>query len=566
MAIGSRVFGLWLPLAALQVCVQGQPPPPGAYRYPLDIPARLNANFGEMRPNHFHMGLDLFTERRTGLPVLAAADGHVGRVKVEPGGFGRALYLYHPDGTTTLYAHLERFAPELEAAVRRRQYDTESWALEWVLPPGAFPVRRGQAVAFSGNTGASSGPHVHFEVRLTRDDRCLNPLRHGLPLPDDVAPELLRLAVYDRGRSIYEQTPALHPFRRTPQGTAVPGIIRVHTDRVALAVEAVDRMTGSPNPNGVHAARLLEGDSPIAGFRLDEVGYEATRYQNAHADFMRRAAGGPWLQFLTPLPGDTLTAIRSPASSPTAIRLTDTLPRRFRITVADAAGNTRVADFTLQWSGTLRRPPAPEGMPMAPGHVGVFETASLQVVLDEQALYDTIRFQHSERPGQGPLSFSAVHRLHRTDVPVHTYFTVRLQPSRPVPAALADRMVIRRTGRGSPLVRKVTPQAGAYAARFREFGEVELLADDSPPAIAIPGLSDGGRLAGPSIVVRVSDDLGAIRQFRGELDGRWLLFAQQGGTYTYRVDERCPPGRHTLTLSATDEAGNKSVRSVVFTR
>jgi hypothetical protein len=151
---------------------------------------------------------------------------------------------------------------------------------------------------------------------------------------------------------------------------------------------------------------------------------------------------------------------------------------------------------------------------MAPGHVGVFETASLQVVLDEQALYDTIRFQHSERPGQGPLSFSAVHRLHRTDVPVHTYFTVRLQPSRPVPAALADRMVIRRTGRGSPLVRKATPQAGAYAARFREFGEVELLADDSPPAIAIPGLSDGGRLAGPSIVVRVSDDLGAIRQFR----------------------------------------------------
>jgi hypothetical protein len=346
----------------------------------------------------------------------------------------------------------------------------------------------------------------------------------------------------------------------------VPGIIRVHTDRVALAVEAVDRMTGSPNPNGIYAARLLEADRPIAGFRLDQVGYEATRYQNAHADFMRRSAGGPWLQFLMPLPGDTLSAIRSPAGSPTGIRLTDTLPRRFRISVADAAGNTREADFTLQWSGTVRRPPVPDGMLMAPGHVGVFETASLQVVLDEQALYDTIRFQHTERPGQGPLSFSAVHRLHRTDVPVHSYYTVSLQPSRPVPAALADRMVIRRTGRGSPLVRKATLQAGAYAARFREFGDVELLADDSPPAIAFPGLKEGGRLAGSTLAVRVTDNLGAVRNFRGELDGRWLLFAQQGGTYTYRVDERCPPGRHTLIVSAEDEAGNKSVRSVVFNR
>jgi murein DD-endopeptidase MepM/ murein hydrolase activator NlpD len=546
--------------------VRGQTSREGRYRYPLDIPARLNANFGELRPNHFHMGLDLFTERRTGLPVLAADDGYVGRVKVEPGGFGRALYLYHPDGTTTLYAHLERFEPTLEEAVRRRQYDLESWQMEWELPAGAFPVRRGQYVANSGNTGASAGPHVHFEVRRTRDDLCLNPLAYGLPLPDAVPPDIHRLAVYDRSRSVYEQSPSLHSFRRTPEGYEVPGVILVRTDRVSFAIGATDRMSGSPNPNGIHAATLWEGGRPLAGFRLDRIGYDSTRYLNAHVDIMRRANGGHWLQFLLPLPGDALAGIRTQNPRLKEIRLTDTLPHRFRITVQDVSGNTSQAFLTVRRTGMPVSRPATEGMVMAPGQVGVFETNAVQAVLDESALYDTIHFRHAERPGTGNMSFSAVHTLHRTDVPVHNYFTVRLRPLRPMPAALADRMVIRRTGSGSPKVAKAKAQSGWYAARFREFGDFELLADATPPLIMIAGLHEGGRLTGSTVTVRVTDDLGSVRNFRGEIDGRWVLFAQQGGAFTYRVDERCPPGRHTLSVAAEDEAGNKSVRSVVFTR
>lgn len=563
MVTAGRI--LFLCLAALS-SARGQASGEARYRYPLDIPARLNANFGEMRPNHFHMGLDLFTERRTGLPVLAAAAGYVGRVKVEPGGFGRALYLYHPDGTTTLYAHLERFEPALEEAVRRRQYALESWQLEWEPPAGAFPVRRGQYVGNSGNTGASAGPHVHFEIRRTRDDLCLNPLVFGLPLPDAVPPDIHRLAVYDRNRSVYEQSPSLHAFSRTPESYEVPGVILVRTDRVSFAIGATDRMTGVPNPNGIHAATLWENGRPLAGFRLDRIGYDSTRYLNAHVDFMRRANGGPWLQFLLPLPGDALAGIRTHDPLQQEVRLADTLPHRFRITVQDAAGNTSQAEFTLRRTGTAVPAAVAEGVPMAPGHVGVFETHDVQAVLDESALYDTIHFHHAERPGTGSLSFSAVHTLHRTDVPVHNAFIVRMRPRRPVPTTLSDRMVIRRTGTGTPKVGKAKPESGWYTARFRDFGDFELLADAAPPVISIAGLRDGGRLAGPTLAVRVTDDLGSFRNFRGEIDGRWVLFAQLGGTFTYRVDERCPPGRHTLTVGVEDEAGNKSVRSVVFTR
>jgi len=556
-------FGLLLLTILVFHSVQGQV---ARYRYPLDIAPRLNANYGEMRPNHFHMGLDLFTERRTGLPVVAAADGYVGRVKIESGGFGRAIYLYHPDGTTTLYAHMERFWPALEEAVRRRQYETESWQQEWELPAMAYPVRRGQYIGNSGNTGASEGPHVHFEVRETQTDRCLNPLVFGLPLPDAVPPVIRRLAVYDRRRSIYEQAPSLHAVGHLPQGNRVPGIIRVATDRVSVAIDAYDRLSGSPSLVGIYEAILWEGDRPLAGFRLDKMGYEATRYLNAHADFTRRARGMGWLQFLLPLPGDTLSSIRIYDSRMRELWLPDTLPRSFRITVKDVAGNGSECFFTLQrTTQSLPSLPAPATL-MAPGQMGIFETPQLQVVLDEWALYDTIHFEHSQRLAAGPVSFSSIHALHRQDVPTHTLFTVRLAPDRLLPSELADRLVIRRSGKGSPQVRKATAEGGWYTARFRDFGDFQLLADTTPPTISFPRLRPGGRLSGSSIQVRVTDNLGAIRLFRAALDGRWLLFAQQGGSFTYRVDDRCPPGRHTLRVSVEDEAGNKTVQQIVFIR
>lgn len=407
---------------------------------------------------------------------------------------------------------------------------------------------------------------MHFEVRRTRDDLCLNPLTFGLPLPDAEPPDIHRLAVYDRTRSVYEQSPSLHVFRRTSEGYEVPGVIPVRTDRVSLAIAATDCMSGAPNPNGIHAATLWEDGRPLAGFCLDRIGYDSTRYLNAHVDYMRRANGGPWLQFLLPLPGDALAGIRTQNPRLREIRLADTLPHRYRITVQDASGNTSQAFLTLRRTGAPMPGPAAEGVVMAPGHVGVFETEAVQAVLDESALYDTIHFRHTQRPGSGSLSFSDVHALHRTDVPVHSYFTVRLRPLRPVPASLADRMVVRRTGSGSPKVAKAKAESGWYAARFRDFGDFELLADATPPLISIAGLRDGGRLTANAVTVRVTDDLDSFRNFRGEVDGRWVLFAQQGGAFTYRVDDRCPPGRHTLTVGVEDEAGNKSVRSVVFTR
>src|SRR5205085_12019371 len=158
--------------------------PKNYFRNPLNIPMDLQANFGELRPDHWHMGLDIRTEQRENQEVVAAADGYIASIGIRPASFGRFIIINHPNGLSTLYAHLNDFYPELEQYVTDRQYKEETWAIELNFTKEQFPVTKGQFIAFSGNTGGSQGPHLHFEIFNTFSDERLNPLLFGLPIGD----------------------------------------------------------------------------------------------------------------------------------------------------------------------------------------------------------------------------------------------------------------------------------------------------------------------------------------------------------------------------------------------
>jgi len=180
--------------------------PQGYFRNPLDIPIAVTANFGELRPNHWHMGFDMRTNQKEDLPVFAAADGYVSHIGIRSLSFGRFIIINHPNGFFTLYAHLNDFFPELEKFVNKRQSEKESWAIELDFTEGMFDVKKGDTIAKSGNTGGSQGPHLHFEILNTQTGRSLNPGLFGFEIKDNISPAIKKLAVYDRGTSTYLQT------------------------------------------------------------------------------------------------------------------------------------------------------------------------------------------------------------------------------------------------------------------------------------------------------------------------------------------------------------------------
>lgn len=540
--------------------------PAGYFRYPLSIAPKLNANFGEMRPNHFHMGLDLFTERRENLPIYAAADGYVARLKIEPGGFGRAIYLNHPNGFTTLYAHMNDFMPELEAYLKKKQYEAESWRTELTLPANLFPVKKGQFIGYSGNTGGSQGPHVHFEIRETVSEKCLNPLLFGFNIPDQVAPDLKNLAVYDRNQSIYEQAPRIVPLVKKSNVYSPSSVIKVSTDKVSIAIHATDRMSGVPNANGIFKVAVFEGSKQIGGFRIDRVGYDETRYLNAHIDHKTKAAGGAYLQFLFPLEGDQLD-IYQPVPHSSYFSLNDTLVHTLRMEVSDPYGNTSVTMIQIQRIGWIKQISPATGVLMKAKELNVFENDNVQLVIPENGLYDSIYFRYAVLPALLPQAYSQSFHLHEPKIPVHSYFTVRIKADKQVPYPLRDKMIIVRTEKSESNVAKANWELGWYNSTFRDFGDFTLVADNEPPTITLPGVANGANLSRATrIVATVNDNYQSIKNFRAELDGKWLMFSQKGRTFTYRFDENCGPGEHILKIMVDDEAGNRTTKEWRFSR
>lgn len=533
------------------------------YQWPVQATQAIVANFGELRPNHYHMGLDCRTEQVQNKRVLAAADGYIAKVKVEPWGFGRAIYINHPNGHTTLYAHLNDFNPDLEKYVTDQQYKLKSWAVYLDIPANLFPVKQGDFIAFSGTTGGSQGPHVHFEIRDTKTDKVLNPLLMGFPIKDNIAPDILRLAVYDRTISTYEQTPKIYALKKvngiyTPAG----GSIKINTPKVSFAITAYDRYTGSTNQNGIYEAVLYDNDKAISGFRMDSISYDETRYLNAHIDYRYRAAGGPYLQHLSRLPGNEGGIYKTDVGGG-VINFETEKEHAIRISVADPNGNTSNIKFTITSTGNTDTKSSFSGPVFHPGFVNVFENNDVQFYLNEKAVYDSFHFKYSKIVD---VTGRNIYQLHQPTVPLQNYFTLKIR---------ADffnndtaKTIIRRSYAGKTDYVKAVFEKGWYRASFREFGSFQLVQDETPPNISPLGFSNGMNAAKLSrIAFAVTDNTEEIKSFTAMLDGKWLRFTNdKGRNFIYRFDERCPPGAHELLVTAEDQVGNITTKTYNFTR
>ncbi|NBO57827.1 MAG: M23 family metallopeptidase [Chitinophagia bacterium] len=523
------------------------------FDYPLAVKPLLNANFGEMRPNHFHMGLDLNTGARENLPIFAPADGYLSRIKIESGGFGRALYFNHGNGTTTVYAHMNSFLPAVEQFLEQKQYEQETWKIDLQVPVGKFMVKKGQLIGYSGNTGASEGPHVHFEVRDIKTENCLNPLRNGISMEDNVAPEVLKLAVYDYDKSIYEQTPVIIPLIKKGSSYVAVKKIEVPFEKVVIGIIAIDRMSGSSNPNGIYKAILKKDKLPIAGFELDNISYDFTRSQNGHIDYPLRFKGGPYVQMLHRPKFFQLSIYPASFNKPYIVNSNNF--QEYQIDVSDAHDNISKVTFDIRKIGTAEQRKF-SGKAMMINKKNVFESSNITFEFSPDAFYDSFHMDVVSTPSLQAFQKSNLYQVQPFSVPVNSSFQVAIKSS--VGKIDTTRMVIKKSIKGKDEIKKAIYGKNGFTASFKELGSFQLLEDLEPPSISI-NISNGAQVkGGDQLVCNVSDNFKSIRSFEARVDGKWLMFKPRGNSYSYRIDEHFPLGEHFLTVIVFDEAGNRN--------
>ncbi|MBS1772676.1 MAG: M23 family metallopeptidase [Bacteroidetes bacterium] len=542
--------------------VMAQPNYPTDYfRNPLDIPILLAGNFGECRPNHFHSGLDIKTNGKENLAVHAAADGYISRIKLESGGFGHAIYVTHPNGYTTLYAHLNDFMPDLQRYVKAEQYKKESWTIDMQFPPSQFPVKKGQQIAWSGNTGSSTAPHLHFEIRDNKTEHPLNPALFGLPIIDNIAPVPTKVAIYDAEQSLYQQIPVVASLKKKGNVYTTDSIETI-AGQCGIGIAVNDFMNGSDNSLTFYTATIRLDSMLIGTITLDDIGYEETRYQHAYIDYKMKKTAGEYMQLMFQLKNNRLDHIYSWQDTKGTMNIADMKPHHIGITLTDVEGNETVISFMIQKIGVL------VGEKCNPlfnaNEENRHDNPNLRFVLNDKALYDDICFNYSSTPDAS--SYSDRYMIHRSYVPVHTYFDLFIKPNKAIQFNLKDKIALVYNDGKEETGKAAIIENGWYKTAVRNFGEYRLVADIQPPRIVPLQKTSSKLIKANRISFKITDDITSIKSYRAMLDGKWLCVEQHGDIFFYTFDEHCPKGKHILSLTATDENKNSQTLNYTFIR
>lgn len=560
---------------SLSLSAQPDPFPKNYFRNPLGIPMQIQSNFGELRSNHWHMGIDLRTNQKENFPIYAAAGGYIAKLGVRPQSFGRFIIIDHPNGLSTLYAHLNDFFPDLEQYVTEQQYKQESWAIELNFTMDQFPVSKGQFIANSGNTGGSQGPHLHFEIFDTKSEKRLNPLLFAFPFSDNLPPAILKLAMYDRSRSIYDQAPVIFPLKKTESGYAIPKIpvIKTGLSKISFAIQTYDKTNNSNSRDGIFSARIYFDNIPQTEFIHDSIDYKESVYINAQIDYKYNYHGGVKLQHLSLLPGERGAAYRQ-INGNGIISLSDTGFHSIFVEVKDTRDNISLLNFNIQFDSSLsvQGNKGYGNASMAPNRDNEIKKMDFEMIIPAASLYDTVPLLYSRNNSSAQYSVSASHQVNDPSYPVHDEITVRIKPDKTIPAEWRNKIIIQKGGKGNSI--RIAKQDGEWlVAKFGDFGSFQAFADITPPLINDPdshreGKGDTIDLSPASrIVFTPTDNFGVIKNFRAELDSQWIRFTNdKSRNWIYQFDERCPYGIHHLKVTVEDLVGNKTEKSWWFKR
>jgi len=548
--------------------------PPNYFTAPIDTPLRLSGGFAELRNNHLHGGLDFRTGGEEGWPIYAAADGFVGRIRVSGQGYGNCLYLVHPNGYTTVYGHLSDFAEPIRSWVRNRHYQSRENELDVHPKADELPVKKDQLVAYGGNTGASSGPHLHFEIRHTETEELINPQWFGLHVDDDVRPTFDALEFVPLGKNSRVQGQTSDYRMKLRQDSA--GFWRAAHDLAVdgtcyVQVKVWDKHTDNELRQGIYRLLLVAGNDTLYEFRADRYAQSETRYANTVLDYEAKMLDNETLYRLFRAPGNHLRLVNSEVGNgtltPPALGKTT-----YTLYASDFYGNTSTCSFAI---GVGTTPTPARGMEstrhaeryevwVPPGKALNIERPDLRLRIPSGTFYDTLKSHITVKPGPGA-SCSPAFTIGSARIPVHQHFTLAIR-SQPLPPGLKHRVVAL-----SPNIKGVVvAHAGRwkgdwFETKVRQLGSFYLAADTVAPTIVPQFNSKRDTLtAGQNLRFTLRDALSGIRSFHLYVGEYWnlLTWDAKSATLSAIIDENAPKGNQNLCLIVHDVAGNEATYSI----
>jgi len=534
---------------------------------PIDSKIFLAANFGEIRTDHFHSGLDIKTRGRSGEPIYAAADGYLVRISISPNGFGHALYINHPNGYTTVYGHLSRFSAKLESYIKQNQYKKQSFQITVFPKRDQFPIKKGEVIAYSGNTGGSTGPHLHFEIRETKSEHPTNPLLYGLEIADHIPPVIKSITLYPlEGKSLVEGVSHQMNYKAVRKGAnyvlAIDSAISV-TGVIGVGVETYDKLDGVRNKCGVYSIDLLIDEKVISAFVINEFAFSETRYINSYIDYATRLKTGQNTRKTWMDPNNKLRLF-SMLLNKGKFNFNDDNQHQISLMIKDSYGNTtqiqfpvRSVKYPMEKLSSQEEPYLMDMPYQQPNH---FKLNGFEISIPPYALYDTLKFRLLITPPT-PGIYSKVYQVHDRFTPIQKPYFLRIKALN-LPSGMESKALLAGTGSDGEVIAKGGEwKNGAVELKTREFGQFFVSIDTVAPKIQPQNFKRSQNLTGyKTLRFTVTDNFSGIMKYEGTIDGQWALFEfdPKNDRLFYRLDKDRigKNSEHNLHLVVSDNKEN----------
>lgn len=541
--------------------------PQDYFRSPLDIPIELSGCFGELRPNHFHSGFDIKTQKREGLNVYAVADGYVSRIKISTYGYGKAIYITHPNGYTSLYGHLSCAVGKIEKFIKDYQYKEKSFEVEIYLKPTDLPLKKGDLVALSGNTGGSGGPHLHFEFRDSKTDNIFNPMLFGYDryIKDSKKPTINGLYVYpiDEQSIVNQSNKVINiGLRLQPDGTFLAQKIQAF-GKIGFGINTFDTFDNPGNKYGIYKVEVFDNGKSIFGYQFDSFAFEEFRYINALLDFSRFRLIGQKIQKLFMKNSYPLKIIKTDADKGIIDVINENMTKVYKIIICDYANNQTEINIPVEYSGLPPNniePIKKSKYLIKCNNENVFALENVEVSFPEKIFYDDFFMDFKVK--------NDTVYLHNETIPVHSNFNLTIDTKKYSEDKMKKMFIGKLEGK-KPEYLPTTRKGTVFSAKSRELGTFCLVEDSVAPKISILKPIEGKDLSKEkSISFKILDDLSGINSFNGFLNGKWILFEYEykQKKITYDFSDILPnEGKNNLKLVINDNAGNSSIFETSFT-
>ena len=528
------------------------------YTSPFDFPLLLSANFGELRPNHFHNGIDIKTKGTVGHPVRSIADGYVSRVAVSHGGYGQAIYITHPDGHTSVYGHILSFYPEVEKYIREYQYKNETFVCYLYPEPGRFKVKKGDIIAMSGNEGSSGGPHLHLEIRKTGTDEYLDPLPYFKKLiKDSKAPVASYVGFYPvAGKGLVNGA----SDKKILPVSSLKNPVTAWGD-IYIGIAARDYMDATTNYYGVHSVTLYVDSAEVFRSVTDAVLPDENRMINTFTDYDEYIRHRRLLMRTYKAPGNKLR-LHKVDGSRGVVTIDKERDYKFLYVLEDGYGNRSRYSFTVRG----KKQEIPEYVSDKEEIMRFWKTAIVQrpgfeLIVPKGMLYDdagvTVSISDTDTT-----AVSLMYDIDTDNTPLHGYCPLAIGV-RKLNTVTPDKYYIRMHDGKRLYYVGGKYQNGWVRASIRNFGKYSVAVDTIPPAVE--PLDKQKWRSTANIRFKVRDTGSGVNTYKVYVDGKFVLFGLKKGILVIQDKAKVTKGKpHELEVVVTDNCGNETRKKMKF--